>query len=78
MVISRKLRVNQQRKEKRPAAGANGPLSVVRVRYRLRPSGDSSRASEIRFMAGNVAQVIEMGSEPNFVPDHGAPEASLS
>jgi len=41
----------------------NGPLlvhtgrcQVMRVRYRLRPWGDSSSASEMRFMYRNVAQ----------------------
>jgi hypothetical protein len=47
-----------------PAASKkNGPLlvqtgrcQVMRVRYRLRPSGDSSRASEIVFIRSNVSQ----------------------
>ena len=44
--------VNQQPKEKRPAAGANGPFEMgKRVRYRLRPLAGSSRTSEFVFMS---------------------------
>jgi hypothetical protein len=46
----------------------NGPLlvqtgrcQVMRVRYRLRPSGDSSSASEMLFMSRNVAQTMDPG-----------------
>ena len=43
--------VNQQPKEKRPAAGANGPFEMgKRVRYRLHPLADNNSARQIFFM----------------------------
>ena len=44
--------VNQQPKEKRPAAGANGPFEMdKRVRYRLRPLADSDSFSKFFFIS---------------------------